>query len=97
MKDMPYRNLLGCIQYVAGRCRPGLTYISSALAQVSSKPRFLHWKHLVNAFRSLHSTRNQGVWLLVSSFINLQLNPFLRHPGLPVWILDDVGLDVLFS
>lgn len=63
MKKVPYRNLLGCLLYISGRCRPDISYGVASLSQVVEKPSPVHWKRLTQILRYLYSTRNEGLSL----------------------------------
>ena len=73
MKDVPYRNLLGSLLYVSGRCRPDVTFPTISLSQVAENPAFIHWKRLMQVLKYLNSTKELGIWMPKNSSNIIQL------------------------
>ncbi|GBN47824.1 hypothetical protein AVEN_87041-1 [Araneus ventricosus] len=47
MSDLRYRNLLGCLAFIAGRTRPDIMYAVNLLSQFQSNPGIKHWQKFV--------------------------------------------------
>ncbi|CEO94751.1 hypothetical protein PBRA_003564 [Plasmodiophora brassicae] len=44
MANKPYLKVIGCLTWLAHRCRPDIAYITNVLAQFSSNPGIQHWR-----------------------------------------------------
>ena len=58
MKAIPYRNLLGCISFLAGRTRPDISYTVNVLSQFQENPGMKHWDTLLKLLGYLDKTKN---------------------------------------
>ncbi|GBM65307.1 Retrovirus-related Pol polyprotein from transposon TNT 1-94 [Araneus ventricosus] len=47
MSNLPYRNLLGSLAFIAGRTRPDIMYAVNLLSQFQSNPGIKHWQSLL--------------------------------------------------
>jgi len=54
----PYRELLGCLSYVATVSRPDLCYAMNYLSRFQENPTDTHWNHLKRVFRYIKDTVN---------------------------------------
>lgn len=61
MQDIPYRNLLGKLLYLANRTRPDLAVAVSLLAKFQNDPAPRHWKALKHVVRYLKGTPRYGL------------------------------------
>jgi hypothetical protein len=61
MKDIPYRNLLGCLMFIASRSRPDIAYSVTSLSQFCENPAKSHWNKLKNVLSYLSSTKELGL------------------------------------
>ena len=61
MRDKPYREALGALQYLSVATRPDITYAVSILARFSHNPGITHWNALKRVYAYLKSTRD--LWL----------------------------------
>ncbi|GFX09034.1 retrovirus-related Pol polyprotein from transposon TNT 1-94 [Trichonephila clavipes] len=43
MKIIPYRNVLGCLSFLAGRTRPDISYAVNLFSQLQNDPGLEHW------------------------------------------------------
>ncbi|GFV53727.1 retrovirus-related Pol polyprotein from transposon TNT 1-94 [Trichonephila clavipes] len=43
MKEIPYRNVLGCLSFLAGRTRPDVSYAVNIFSQFQNDPGLDHW------------------------------------------------------
>lgn len=43
MKDVPYRQIIGSLMYIALATRPDILYITTKLSQFVSNPGKVHW------------------------------------------------------
>ena len=59
--DKPYRELLGCLLFVAQRTRPDVAFSVSLLGQYSSNPGKKHWDGLQQVMRYLYHTSKQAI------------------------------------
>ena len=58
---LPFRSVLGKLQYVNYSCRPTIAHNISQLARVQNNPSTEHWKLLLHILRYLKHTSNAGV------------------------------------
>ena len=61
MRDKPYREALGALQYLSVATRPDITYAVSILARFSQNPGITHWNAVKRVYAYLKSTRD--LWL----------------------------------
>ena len=61
MRDKPYLEALGALQYLSIATRPDITYTVSILARFSRNPGIPHWNALKRVYAYLKSTRD--FWL----------------------------------
>jgi hypothetical protein len=61
MKDKPYGELLGGIQFGQGACRPDFAFETNDLAQFSQDPGPDHWNALLHLCRYIIGTKQCGV------------------------------------
>ena len=61
MRDKPYIEALGALQYLSVATRPDITYAVSILARFSQNPGITHWNALKRVYAYLKSTRD--LWL----------------------------------
>lgn len=54
----PYRNLLGCLSFLAGRTRPDISYAVNIFSQFQNSPGLIHWLGLLNLLGYVYLTRN---------------------------------------
>ncbi|GFX09414.1 retrovirus-related Pol polyprotein from transposon TNT 1-94 [Trichonephila clavipes] len=43
MREIPYRNVLGCLSFLAGRTRPDISYAVNIFSQFQNDPGLDHW------------------------------------------------------
>ena len=60
MEKIPYRNLLGALQYAAWN-RPDISCAVGKCAQFANNPGIQHWKALKRILVYLHTTRKRGM------------------------------------
>lgn len=58
MKHFPYRNLLGCLSFLANRTRPDIAYATNVFSQFQSNPGLTHWEGLLRLLGYVSSTRH---------------------------------------
>ena len=58
MKNIPYRELLGMLSYIANHSRPDISYATNILSQVQLNPGRIHWETAKRILRYLKGTRN---------------------------------------
>ena len=57
MKEIPYRELIGTLLWVANGTRPDVAYAVSTLAKYTTNPGMLHWKALLRVLGYLYATQ----------------------------------------
>lgn len=58
MQQVPYRELVGLLMYIANGTRPDICYAVNMLAQVASNPGRVHWEAAKRVVRYLKGTRD---------------------------------------
>lgn len=58
---LPFRSVLGKLQYIQYACRPTIAHNISQLARVQNNPSHEHWKMLIHVLRYLKGTVSAGV------------------------------------
>jgi hypothetical protein len=58
MQQVPYRELVGLLMYIANGTRPDICYAVNMLAQVASNPGRVHWEAAKRIVRYLKGTRD---------------------------------------
>jgi hypothetical protein len=61
MEGKPYRELVGCLNYIATRTRPDITHAVSNLCRFMSNPGQAHWLAAKHVLRYLKGTSNFGI------------------------------------
>ena len=62
MRDMPYREAVGALNWAALSTRPNIAFAVSTVARFAAEPRPVHWEAIKRIFRYLAGTRD--LWLL---------------------------------
>jgi hypothetical protein len=57
----PYREAVGCLNYLSSNTRPDITFVTSWLGKFVESPGEIHWKALKRVLRYLRGTEDQGV------------------------------------
>ena len=60
---MPYRNLLGCLSFIASRTRPVITYSINIFGKFQANPGLVHWQGLLKVLRYVKQTENLKLYL----------------------------------
>ncbi|GBN92234.1 Retrovirus-related Pol polyprotein from transposon TNT 1-94 [Araneus ventricosus] len=63
IEKLPYRNLIGCLAYIADRSRPDISYAINILSQFQSNPGLSNWNALLKLLGYVRSTRNKKLEL----------------------------------
>ena len=58
MKQYPYRTLIGCLQFLASRSRPDITFAVNIMSQFCSGYTYQHWTVLADIVNYVFNTRN---------------------------------------
>ena len=58
MARFPYRNVLGCLSFIAGRTRPDLAYAINIFSQFQNNPGITHWNGLLKLLGYLAYTNH---------------------------------------
>ena len=61
MKDVPYRQLVGALLYLANCTRPDIAHAVGVCARFGSNPGRVHWQALKHVLRYLRGTREYGI------------------------------------
>lgn len=72
MSKFPYRNLIGCLSFIAGRTRPDIMYTVNLLSQFQSNPGPKHWNCLLKLLGYLSYTRDFKMELSKAKNLNLE-------------------------
>lgn len=63
MKTIPFRNLLGCLSFLASRTRPDICYAVNILSQFQNSPGLVHWHGLLNLLGYVWNTSSMKLSL----------------------------------
>lgn len=58
MDKIPYRNVLGCLSFLASRTRPDISYAVNIFSQFQNNPGMEHWNGLLKLLGYVSKTRN---------------------------------------
>lgn len=72
--DVPYRELVGCLLFLASHTRPDIQFSVIALAQFSNCPSLKHWKYLCQVLQYVVNTKELAINL--SRISNCTLNVY---------------------
>ena len=72
MSGFPYRNLIGCLSFIAGRTQPYIMYGVNLLSQFQSNPGVKHWNCLLKLLGFLSYTKNYKLELSRARNLNLE-------------------------
>ena len=72
MSKFPYRNLIGCLNFIAGRTRPDIMYSVNILSQFQSNPGVKHWNCLLKLLGYLRYTKDYKLELSKVETLNLK-------------------------
>ena len=59
--DLPYRELIGSLMYLAVGTRPDIAFSVSILSRFVSAPSLIHWKAALHVLRYLRGTRSYSI------------------------------------
>ena len=62
-ENLPFRSLLGCLQYISHRCRPDIGWNFATLSQFTEKSSMKHYRSLLQILMYLSTTRSNGLKL----------------------------------
>lgn len=71
MSKLPYRNVLGCLAFIANRTRPDICYAVNILSQFQSNPGLVHWNTLLKLVGYVQLTKNYKLNISNVNDINL--------------------------
>jgi hypothetical protein len=60
---MPYREVIGCLQWIAGRTRRGISFAASYVASSTANPTENHWESALTTTSYLAHTKTVGLTL----------------------------------
>lgn len=60
-KSIPFREAMGCLNYIATISRPDVSFAVNALARHSNNPKELHWRTVKKVMRYLKGRMNFSV------------------------------------
>jgi hypothetical protein len=61
--EVPYRRIIGILNFIADRTRPDLMFAVRKLSQYCEKPGMLHWVTIKHILRYLSGSRDKGILL----------------------------------
>ena len=59
--NIPYREAVGSLIYLAQATRPDITYAVSVTSKYLEKPKIFHWNAVKRIFKYLHGTEDYGI------------------------------------
>ena len=59
--DWPFRELVGCLMWLANQTRPDIANAARAVARFTNSPRGIHWKTAVGIFYCVFFTSDIGI------------------------------------
>lgn len=72
--NYPYRELIGCLNYLAVKTRPDIAFATSLLSQSLSAPTMRHWNGAKRVIKYLKTTRTIGLnYARINKSLNLEL------------------------
>ena len=102
MKDVPYRETVGSLIYIATMTRPDIASAVSEVAQFNGDPRPPHWRAVKRVIRYLQGTKNYGLEYVQGKGFQLEafadadwagnLTTCKSRSGMSV-LVDDVAVD----
>ena len=93
MKNLPYKQIIGCIRYLVSCTRPDLCFSAGLLSRFMQNPGLKHWQALKRVLSYLKHTRELSITYTAtqSESSNLTSNPL---PEIRGWTDSDWGGDV---
>lgn len=73
-RDMPYRELVGSLMYLAIATRPDISFALSYVSQHLENPSIVHWNALKRILRYIKGTPSHGIKFMMNS--NARLNVY---------------------
>lgn len=73
MEKYPYRNVIGCLSFLASRTRPDISFAVNIFSQFQSNPGIVHWNLLLKLLGYVYQTRDLKLKLSNETYLN-QLN-----------------------
>ncbi|GBM56888.1 Retrovirus-related Pol polyprotein from transposon TNT 1-94 [Araneus ventricosus] len=58
ISQLPYRNILGCLSFIASRTRPDISYAVNIFSQFQSNPGIFHWNGLLKLLGYVFNTKS---------------------------------------
>lgn len=71
MMKYPYRSLIGCLGYLAGRTRPDIAYAINIFSQFQENPGITHWNGLIKLLGYVVHSKDQKLVLSEASNLNV--------------------------
>jgi len=72
MANLPYRNVLGCLAFIASRTRPDITHAVNILSQFQSNPGIPHWNALIKLLGYVQQSKDLMLDLSGVQNLNIQ-------------------------
>lgn len=76
-KNLPYRELIGCLMYIMLGSRPDLSFSISYFSQFQGCFNIEHWNYLKCVLRYLKLTENYGLKFIKSDNSNVQIHAYV--------------------
>lgn len=76
-KNLPYRELIGCLMYIMLGSRPDLSFCITYFSQFQNNYSQTHWKYLKNVLRYLQETKTFGLKYTKSENSNIMIKAFV--------------------
>lgn len=74
MEKIPYRNVIGCLSFLASRTRPDIAYATNIFSQYQQDPGMAHWQGLLKLLGYVKYT--QSLKLNISNLKELKLTAY---------------------
>ena len=69
--DWPFRELVGCLMWLANQTRPDSANAVRAIARYANQPREVHWRTVTGVLEHVFSTNDFGIALQKGSGLEL--------------------------
>ncbi|GFQ95685.1 retrovirus-related Pol polyprotein from transposon TNT 1-94 [Trichonephila clavata] len=83
LADVPYRETVGSLMFLATVTRPDIAYAVGVLSQVLDKPLQVHWTMVKRILRYLNGTKKCGIMYLGVTSATLESYRDSDYPGDP--------------
>jgi hypothetical protein len=97
MKEIPYRGIIGALNYLAHSCRPDISMATNRLARYLANPGIAHWQAAKRVLRYLSKTPMYGITYNSGTMQSLHAFSDSDHAGDPDDRHSTIGYVVMFA